>query len=81
VQWLQQELCKYLTAQNRFLDLQHVNLWIGSNLTVAKLHFDPYDNLLCQISGKKTLKLYSPVHNENLYEGKVNAGFQKFVRV
>ena len=46
------------------------NIWLGNGRTVGKLHFDEYDNLLCQISGKKTLTLFDPHNNENLYEGK-----------
>ena len=32
------------------LDRQHLNLWLSDGNTLGKLHFDPYDNLLCQVS-------------------------------
>lgn len=54
-----------------FLDEQMRNVWIGNGRTLGKLHFDPYDNLLCQIAGSKELTLFDPYHNENLYEGHI----------
>jgi len=52
-----------------FLRESLTNIWLGNGKTVGKLHFDEYDNLLCQVSGKKTVVLFDPHKNENLYEG------------
>ena len=31
------------------LTRQHLNIWLSDGNTLGKLHFDPYDNLLCQV--------------------------------
>lgn len=31
------------------LEIQHLNMWLSDGNTLGKLHFDPYDNLLCQV--------------------------------
>lgn len=31
------------------LDLKHLNIWLSDGNTLGKLHFDPYDNFLCQV--------------------------------
>ena len=53
------------------LHLLHLNIWISNGNTLGKLHFDPYDNFLCQLSGKKQLTLFEPHNNYNLYEGHI----------
>lgn len=49
--------------------LEHLvtNLWIGSKPTTSPLHYDDYENFLCQISGYKELILYPPSDLEYLY--------------
>lgn len=32
------------------LHKHHLNMWLSDGRTLGKLHFDPYDNLLCQVS-------------------------------
>ena len=32
------------------LKLKHLNMWLSDGNTLGRLHFDPYDNLLCQVS-------------------------------
>ncbi len=44
-------------------------LWLGDGNAVGKLHFDPFDNILLQISGSKTFILSDPENNTNFYEG------------
>ena len=31
------------------LKLKHVNIWLSDGDTLGRLHFDPFDNLLCQV--------------------------------
>lgn len=31
------------------LKLRHLNMWLSDGNTLGKLHFDPFDNLLCQV--------------------------------
>lgn len=33
------------------LKREHLNMWLSDGRTLGKLHFDPYDNLLCQVRG------------------------------
>jgi len=54
-----------------FLHEHSTNLWLGDGLTVGKLHFDPFENLLAMVSGSKRFTLYHPWHNEDLYEGHI----------
>jgi len=49
--------------------LEHLvtNLWIGTRPTTSPLHYDDYENLLCQISGEKELVLFAPEDIGYLY--------------
>ena len=35
---------------NGLLQRQHLNMWLSDGNTLGKLHFDPYDNFLCQVN-------------------------------
>ncbi|PIK52306.1 putative jmjC domain-containing protein E-like [Apostichopus japonicus] len=54
-----------------FLQLKHLNIWLSDGKTLGKLHFDPFDNLLCQIRGKKQLIIFEPHNNTQLYEAHI----------
>ncbi|CAM9512172.1 unnamed protein product [Ectocarpus sp. 12 AP-2014] len=49
------------------LELLLTNLWVGKGGTTAVLHYDDYENLLCQVRGTKELMLFPPKDLENLY--------------
>ena len=44
-----------------------VNVWIGTAGTRTRLHFDAYDNLLCQVAGYKFVRLVAPAESGLLY--------------
>ncbi|WAR02933.1 JMJD7-like protein [Mya arenaria] len=53
------------------LALKHLNIWLSDGDTLGKLHFDPFDNFLCQISGRKQVILFEPHDNRRLYEAHI----------
>eukprot|EP00118_Oscarella_pearsei_P018058 m.182497 g.182497 ORF g.182497 m.182497 type:complete len:482 (+) comp39295_c0_seq9:3846-5291(+) len=62
------------------LERQHLNMWLSDGNTLGKLHFDPFDNLLCQLSGTKHVTLFEPHDNTRLYESHIpeaKLGFDK----
>ena len=53
------------------MDLKHLNIWLSDGRTLGKLHFDPFDNFLCMIDGKKQLTLFEPHNNDMMYEAHI----------
>ncbi|XP_066934010.1 bifunctional peptidase and (3S)-lysyl hydroxylase JMJD7-like [Clytia hemisphaerica] len=53
------------------LKLSHLNIWISNGRTLGKLHFDPFDNFLCQLRGNKRLTIFEPHRNYDLYEAHI----------
>ena len=45
----------------------HVNVWLGPAWTISPLHYDRYHNILCQVMGRKYIRLFSPHDSHRLY--------------
>ena len=41
------------------LKRRHLNIWLSNGNTLGKLHFDPFDNFLCQVSQTSEVEVSS----------------------
>ena len=59
-------------------NLYNVNIWFNgvnsTNMTASPCHYDPYHNLLCQVSGEKRVLLLDPEYKDCMY---MHEGVQK----
>lgn len=46
---LEEDIIEMPFIQN-ILKLRHLNMWLSDGNTLGKLHFDPFDNFLCQVN-------------------------------
>jgi len=51
----------------KLLRLNDLNFWLGDGHFRNTLHYDPFDNFLCQVRGSKHVLLYPPEAKEELY--------------
>uniref|UniRef100_A0A1I7WIN2 RING-type E3 ubiquitin transferase n=1 Tax=Heterorhabditis bacteriophora TaxID=37862 RepID=A0A1I7WIN2_HETBA len=58
------EYCLATGCSDKDIDM---NIWIGPGNTLSPLHTDPRENLFCQVSGRKFIRLISPDDSKNVY--------------
>ncbi|XP_034174793.2 bifunctional peptidase and arginyl-hydroxylase JMJD5 [Osmia lignaria lignaria] len=61
------EYCNFTDDVDDTVESPDINAWFGPMGTVSPLHFDPKNNLLCQVFGYKRIILYHPDDSFNLY--------------
>eukprot|EP00928_Gymnodinium_smaydae_P014883 TRINITY_DN15462_c0_g3_i2.p1 TRINITY_DN15462_c0_g3~~TRINITY_DN15462_c0_g3_i2.p1 ORF type:complete len:358 (-),score=64.22 TRINITY_DN15462_c0_g3_i2:11-1084(-) len=61
------------------------NMWLSAGDTVSNLHYDPSENWMCQLAGKKAVTLYAPKDSSKMYpvifnEDGMDIDYQFFLR-
>lgn len=59
-----------LSFVNTRADTADIKLWLGPRGTYTPLHYDPRNNLLVQVIGTKTIRLYAPYFAPQMYQTK-----------
>ena len=54
-------------CDNKLINNNIVNIWLGSGGNISPLHYDQYDNLLAQVRGRKRIVLFEPKQTAFLY--------------
>eukprot|EP00941_MAST-03F_sp_MAST-3F-sp1_P004218 g4218.t1 len=60
-------VCQAKTSVDDNSNGVHVNAWFGPKHTVSPLHYDPYQNVLCQVVGYKMVILVDAKYTDRLY--------------
>lgn len=60
-------------------ELVQLNIWIGQRHSRIPMHYDSYDNLLAQVRGSKSVRLYAPRQTPFLYPGLEGEAFASHV--
>ncbi|MBB2487887.1 cupin-like domain-containing protein [Mitsuaria sp. WAJ17] len=59
--------------------LSQLNIWIGQRGSRIPMHYDSFDNLLVQVRGRKSVRLYPPSQTPYLYPGLDGVDFASHV--
>merc|ERR1739845_17699 len=51
-------------------------LFFGPRGTVTPLHYDPYENMFCQVVGSKYVRLYGPAEASRMYPRAVGSALR-----
>ncbi|TRY61818.1 hypothetical protein TCAL_14918 [Tigriopus californicus] len=55
------------TGENEDADGVDINVWFGPRDTISPLHTDPKHNMLCQVMGRKYIRIYHADQTPRLY--------------
>eukprot|EP00850_Spirogloea_muscicola_P001155 SM000004S15025 [mRNA] locus=s4:799035:803238:+ [translate_table: standard] len=48
-------------------EIASINFWMSFHASISSIHYDPYHNLLCVVSGRKTVSIWPPSAAASLY--------------
>ncbi|XP_004525826.1 lysine-specific demethylase 8 [Ceratitis capitata] len=54
-------------SKNSYSEQVSIKAWLGPKNTISPLHYDPENNLLCQVFGRKQIILAAPADTSKLY--------------
>lgn len=64
------DYCFYLSDNDNIEEEIDINAWFGPKGTVSPMHQDPKHNFLCQVIGKKYIKIYNDKFRDCIYPHK-----------